>query len=98
MIADPRHRSAPRQPLASIGAVLMLGIVLGLPAGAALAANPRATLVQPASTGNAKAARQRLLKERTTVVGLHQRHPGKTVGGSSTPLPKTVVTKRFLPK
>lgn len=54
--------------------------------------------VQSAGTGSLKTSRQALLKERTgSVVGLSNRHPGKIVG-ASTLAPKTIVTKRFLPK
>jgi hypothetical protein len=75
-----------------------LVIMLGLPAGQAVAAKPRATLVQPSSTGEAKIARQALLKQRAAVIAQRKPNPGKTVGGTTTPLPKTIVTKRILPK
>ena len=73
-------------------------LLLVLPAAPALAANTHATLVQPAATGEARAARQAVLKQRSTNVPATARKPGKTVGGARTPLPKTVVTKRILPK
>jgi hypothetical protein len=84
-------------PLAAVG--LMLGVA-ALLAGApsrGIAANSSATLVQPSSSGEAKSAREALLKQRTNVVAVGRRHPGKTVG-SSAPPPRTIVTRRFLPK
>ena len=63
-----------------------------------MAAQPHGTLVQPSSTGEAKSARQAVLRERTSVVGVRRARPGTTVGGSSTPRPETIVTKRNLPK
>jgi hypothetical protein len=98
MSSDRRHQPSTRQPPASGGLPLVLAVLLALSLGRAIAADTHATLVQPASTGQAKTTRQALLKQRTSVVGLHLRHPGKTVGGARTPAPKTIVTKRFLPK
>jgi hypothetical protein len=80
------------------GLSLVLAVVLALPVGAALADNKHAALLQPSSTGKAKTARQTLLKQRTNTVTLSKLHPGKTVGGTHTPLPRTIVTKRILPK
>jgi hypothetical protein len=79
------------------GLSLVLAALLALPAVAAPGANTHGTLVQPSSTGNAKTTRQTLLKQRTNTVTLSKIHPGKTVGGSHTPLPRTIVTKRILP-
>jgi hypothetical protein len=107
MCTDRRHppttgRPTLRQPLARSGGVLVLTLVLALllalPLGGVLAAQPQATLVQPSSSGQAKAARQALLKQRAVAVPLTHHHPGKTVGGTRTPPAKTIVTKRFLPK
>ena len=53
--------------------------------------------VQSAATGNLKSSRQALLKLRTSLFRANTRHPGKIVG-ATTPAPKTIVTKRFLPK
>jgi hypothetical protein len=80
---------------------LMTALVLTLALGPALAAPKHPTLVkpvQPSSTGAAKTARQALLKQRTQSVPRVVPKPGKIVGGTTTPTPKTIVTKRFLPK
>jgi hypothetical protein len=80
---------------------LMTALVLTLALAPALAAPKHPTLVkpvQPSSTGAAKTARQALLKERTKSVPRTVPKPGKIVGGTTTPPPKTIVTKRFLPK
>ena len=103
MSTDRRHppttgRPTLRQPLARSGGGRVLALLLALPLGGALAAQPQATLVQPSSSGQAKAARQALLKQRAVAVPLTHHHPGKTVGGTRTPPAKTIVTKRFLPK
>jgi hypothetical protein len=100
MAAVTRHRTHRRTLLASIGVTawsVALLTLLAVPAERAIAAKT-STLVQPSSTGEAKIARQQMLAERKTVVGVRKPHPGKTVGGTSTPLPKTIVTKGFLPK
>jgi hypothetical protein len=76
-------------------------LVLALALAPALAAAKHPTLVkpvQPSSTGAAKTARQALLKQRTLSVPHVLPKPGKIVGGTTTPAPKTIVTKRFLPK
>ena len=54
--------------------------------------------VLPAASGKAKTTRQALLKQRTTVLSPTVRHAGKIVGGSIAPPPKTIVTRRILPK
>ncbi len=54
--------------------------------------------VLPAASGKAKSTRQALLKQRTTVLSPTVRHAGKIVGGSIAPPPKTIVTRRILPK
>ena len=77
--------------------VTALGLLM-LPAGQALAAKPRATLVQPSSTGEARIARQAVLQQRAALIAQRKRRPGKTVGGTTTPLPTTIVTKRILPR
>jgi hypothetical protein len=101
-----RSRLAGRQPLAFgnpwrvLSVVLALGLALAC--GPAIAAkttkptNPK--LVTPASTGEAKTARQALLKQRNLTVSRTTPHPGKIVGATTRPPPKTIVTKRFLPK
>jgi hypothetical protein len=93
------RRQLPKTRLAGMrrGLTMVLAVLLALPVGAALAANTHGTLVQPSSTGKAKTARQTLLKQRTNTVTLNKIHPGKMVGGSRTPLPRTIVTKRILP-
>jgi hypothetical protein len=80
------------------GLALLLALWLAVPVGAAAADSKHATLVQPSSTGKAKTVRQTLLKQRTNTVTLSKIHPGKTVGSTHTPLPRTIVTKRILPK
>jgi len=54
--------------------------------------------VLPAASGKAKTTRQALLKQRTTVLNPTVRHAGKIVSGSTAPPPKTIVTRRILPK
>jgi hypothetical protein len=81
---------------------VLLALMLMVPfgAGALGATKPTTVLkppVQPAATGNLKSSRQALLKQRTSLFGPNTRHPGKIVG-ATTPAPKTIVTKRFLPK
>lgn len=98
---------------ASIGLTLVLTVPLALPLGRAMAANAPATVLQPvqplkplkpvqpvlpAASGKAKTTRQALLKQRTTVLSPTVRHAGKIVGGSIAPPPKTIVTRRILPK
>ena len=89
------------RPLTARAPALMAALVLTLALAPALAAPKHPTLVkpvQPSSTGAAKTARQALLKERTKTVPRVVPKPGKIVGGTTTPPPKTIVTKRFLPK
>jgi hypothetical protein len=76
---------------------VVLALLLASPVGAAPAATTHGALLQPASTGKAKTTRQALLKQRSNTVALSKIHPGKTVGGAHTPLPRTIVTKRILP-
>jgi hypothetical protein len=94
---DRRPLSQTRRAGTRLGVSTLLVVLLAVPIGAALPANANATLVQPASTGKAKTARQALLKPRTNLVTVNKTHPGKTVGGARTPLPRTIVTKRILP-
>ena len=106
MSAERRHlpsTSYPTtgQPLSARAPALMTALVLALALAPALAAPKHPTLVQPvqpSSTGPAKTARQALLKQRTLTVPHVVPKPGKIVGGTTTPHPKTIVTKRFLPK
>jgi hypothetical protein len=98
MSEDPFNQPTRQRPLSSFGLTLLLIAALALPVDRAMAATPHVTLVRPSSTGDAKTARLAVLKQRTTLVGVHKAHPGTTVGGSSAPRPKTIVTKRFLPK
>jgi hypothetical protein len=105
MFADLRQPPVPRQPRP--GLAWLLAALLIVPCGhEALAATKSATVkpttmlkapVQSAATGSLKSSRQALLKQRTSVISPTTRHPGKIVG-SSTQAPKTIVTKRFLPK
>jgi hypothetical protein len=90
-----------RQPLATRALGLTPVLVLALVLAPALAAPKHPTLVQPvqpSSTGPAKTARQALLKQRTLSLTRTVPKPGKVVGGTTTPPPKTIVKKRFLPK
>jgi hypothetical protein len=90
-----------RQPLAARALGLIPVLVLALALAPGMAAPKHPTLVQPvqpSSTGPAKTARQALLKQRTLSVPRTVPKPGKIVGGTTTPPPKTIVTKRFLPK
>lgn len=57
----------------------------------------RPALVLPSSTGEAKTARQTLAKERTQTLATPIAKPGKIVGGSGRPTPRTIVTKRIYP-
>ena len=101
MPATAHYLNSRQRTPKSVACIACLAAALALimlPTGEAIAAKPRATLVQPSSTGEAKTARQAVLTERKTVVGVRKPHPGKTVGGTTTPPPKTIVTKRFLPK
>ncbi len=93
------------QPALSLA--LLLAALLIMPFGhEALAATKSTTVkppttlkgpVQSAATGSLKTSRQALLKQRTSVISPTIRRPGKIVG-TSTQAPKTIVTKRFLPK
>jgi hypothetical protein len=95
---DPQTLSSPSTGVGvGVGLMLLLAALLALAPGRAIAANTHGTLVQPASTGHAKTARQSLLKQRTSVIAPSQRHPGKIVGGGRRQ-PRTIVTRRFLPK
>ena len=91
-------RAAQRAVLVEVLVSVLAALLLALSAAPALAANTHPTLVQPAAAGQARAARQALLKQRTAAAPQSLRKPGKTVGGTSTPLPKTVMTKRILQK
>jgi hypothetical protein len=93
-----RHPPSTRQRPAERALALIPVLALALAPAPALAAPKHPTLVQPASTGQAKAARQALLKQHTLTVPRVAPKPGKTVGGTTTSPPKTIVTKRFLPK
>jgi hypothetical protein len=102
MSADHPKQPITRQPVAAAGLALMLAMALLSPLNrGVMAANKPATVLKPpvqsAATGDLKTSRQALLKQRTSVFGLASRHPGKIVGATGKP-PKTIVTKRFLPK
>jgi hypothetical protein len=101
MTAEPQTQSAHASPgAAAARAVYLLGLALlvGSAPNPAMAAHPPMTLVQPSSTGAAKTERQKLVKQRTTALNTTPRHPGKIIGGGTTPPPRTIVTRRFLPK
>jgi hypothetical protein len=90
-----------RQPRAAraLALIPVLALALALAPALAAAKHPKlAQPVQPSSTGAAKTARQALVKQRTLTVPRTVPKPGKIVGGSTTRPPKTIVTKRFLPK
>jgi hypothetical protein len=103
MAAKPQTQSAHASPSgAAARAVYLLGLALlvGSASSPAMAAtaHPPMILAQPSSTGAAKTARQKLVKQRTTALNTTPRHPGKIIGGGTTPPPRTIVTRRFLPK
>jgi hypothetical protein len=83
--------------MASVAVLLLVG-ALELAPGSALAAPPPAKVVRPLVNPAANATRKALLQQRSSLLSLPVRHPGKTVGGANAPVPKTIVTKRFLPK
>jgi len=105
MHADLRQPPVSRQPRP--GLALLLAALWIVPCGhEALAATKPTTVkpatmlkapVQSAATGSLKTSRQALLKQRSSVISPTIRHPGKIVG-TTTQAPKTIVTKRFLPK
>jgi hypothetical protein len=101
MAAEPQTQNAhaPRSGAAA-RAVYLLGLALlvGSASSPAMAAHPPMILAQPSSTGAAKTARQKLVKQRMTALNTTPRHPGKIIGGGTTPPPRTIVTRRFLPK
>jgi hypothetical protein len=104
MSAELRQPPLSRLPTLSLVLVAVLLTVLfgheALAATKSPTIKPSTTLkapVQSAATGSLKTNRQALLKQRTSVISPLSRHPGKIVG-SSTQAPKTIVTKRFLPK
>ena len=100
-------RKPPRSHRPAAGLAGLLAALLLAPLGeAALAATNPTTVkpttvlkapVQSAATGSLKTSRQTLLKQRASITGLTGRHPGKIVG-ATIQAPKTIVTKRFLPK
>lgn len=108
MPADRRHLNASllplpaapcsRAPWVRLGVLLLLAAGLDLAPARAIAAGTQTKLVRPARNVQANAARQALLKQRAAVLGVAPHHTGKLVGGAGTPAPKTIVTKRFLPK
>jgi hypothetical protein len=105
MSADLRQLPIPRHP--ALRLALLLAALSIVPFGHEVWAATKPTTVRPttilkapvqsAATGSLKSSRQALLKQRTSVITPVTRHPGKIVG-TSTQAPKTIVTKRFLPK
>jgi hypothetical protein len=105
MSAEQHQPRVSRQPALSLA--LLLAALLIVPSSQEAQAATKATTVKPptllkapvqsAATGSLKTSRQALLKQRTSVISPTTRHPGKIVG-TSTQAPKTIVTKRFLPK
>jgi len=79
-------------------AALLLAAGLALAPARAVAADPHAKLPRPALNVQANASRKTLLNERSAALGVAPHHAGKLVGGNGTPPPRTIVTKRFLPK
>jgi hypothetical protein len=106
MPAERRHLPRTSQPTSgrrlvarALGIIPALALALALAPAMAAPKHPTVVQpVQPSSTGSAKTARQALLKQRTKTVPRTLPKPGKIVGGTTTPPPKTIVTKRFLPK
>jgi hypothetical protein len=84
----------------ALSVVLMLGLALAsVPAIAAKTTKPtKPTLVTSASTGEAKTARQSLVKQHNLAISRANVHPGKMVGTSARPPSRTIVPKRILPK
>jgi hypothetical protein len=100
MCIDHRSQAPARDPGRTAAVLLSVLLIIPFGAGALAATKPTTVLkppVQSAATGNLKTSRQALLKQRTSLFSPNTRHPGKIVG-ASTPAPKTIVTKRFLPK
>ncbi len=97
------HRS--HRPAPGVAALLAAVLIAALGEAAPAATNPTTVKptavlkapVQSAATGSLKTSREALLKQRSSVTGLTGRHPGKIVGATMR-APKTIVTKRFLPK
>jgi hypothetical protein len=100
MCVDHRQQPSTRQPGAGLALLLAMALMLPL-GGAAMAVNKPTTVLKPpvqsAATGNLKTTRQALLKQRTSLISPSTHRPGKIVGVTTRP-PKTIVTKRFLPK
>jgi hypothetical protein len=100
MCSDHRRRLPARQPGPAIAVLLAVALMVPFGAGALGATKPTTVLkspVQSAATGELKTSRQALLKQRTSLFAPNTHRPGKIVG-ATTPAPKTIVTKRFLPK
>jgi hypothetical protein len=84
--------------------VLSVALALGLAlaSGAAVAAKTtkptKPILVTSASTGEAKTARQALVKQHNLTLSRSTAKPGKMVGTTARPMSRTIVTKRNLTK
>jgi len=80
--------------------VLALGLALAsVPAFAAKTTKPtKPLLVTSSSTGEAKTARQALVKQHNLTLSRSTAKPGKMVGTTARPMSKTIVPKRILPK
>jgi hypothetical protein len=55
------------------------------------------TVLTERTTAVAKQRTSTVLKQRTTALGSSAAQPGKIIGGSGAPPPKTIVTRRILP-
>jgi hypothetical protein len=87
-------------PWRMLPAVLALGLALASgPAVAAKTIKPtKPTLVTSASTGEAKTARQSLVKQHNLTLSRSTPKPGKMVGTTARPVARTILTKRNLTK
>jgi hypothetical protein len=89
-----------QNPWRTLPALLALGLALA--SGPAIAAkttkptNPK--LVTSASTGEAKTARQALVKQHNLTLSRSAAKPGKMIGTTARPASRTIVPKRILPK
>jgi hypothetical protein len=83
-----------------LAAVLALGLAVASgPAVAAKTTKPtKPILVTSSSTGEAKTARQVLVKQHNLTLSRSTAKPGKMVGTTARPMSRTIVTKRNLTK
>jgi hypothetical protein len=89
-----------RNPWGTLPAALVLGLALASgPALAAKTTKPtKPLLVTSSSTGEAKTARQALIKQHNLTLSRSTPKPGKMVGTTARPMSRTIAPKRILPK